>query len=433
MRSMFSEWYNPDPNEVSTLVKEATVAFDANALLDLYRVSDVQREEIISVLRLIKERVFIPYQVALEYQRNRLGVISAHQKDHESLAADVEKEIDTLRIGVGSTAEAIENSIKKIRDKDIKAELSAELQSAIEAISDRVEVSKNSILNRFAEIKSGHIVEFSEARKLDPVRDELDKILTGRIGPQVDDEELKIRVAEGNRRVKAEVPPGYKDATKPDPTGDYRIWCELIEFAKNSNRDVIFVTNDEKEDWYQIAHGQRIGPRPELKKEMADSANKTYHQTSLFGFLTLAKEHLDAPLSDATIASVSDVRVHANFGGIQTVEGRVLDIRVFVGKNGKLSFIVLVDTEGEVKTINVESVSELERSGILIGDWAVCGTTSTGFEFIVGPIFDVRTGRERVFVPPVHCPECGVVLLQRDDETHALKCPNSKYCPAQSQ
>lgn len=433
MRTIFPEWYGPNPEELSTLLKEATIAFDANTLLDLYRVSDIQRVEIISVLKLVQDRIFVPYQVALEYQRGRLGEVSAQQKAHEALASGVEKELGGLLADLDSKAEAVGVLISKLRDKDIKSELSNQLELAVRTISDQVEESKKLLLLEFAGIKSGHIVEFGEAREADPVRDELDSILTGdRVGSRADDAELKKRVAEGIRRVKEEIPPGYKDSGKKDPTGDYLAWRELLEFAKGSSRNVLLVTNDEKEDWYQSAHGQKIGPRPELKKEMASEAGKYYHQTSLFGFLNLAKEHLNASLSDATIESVSSVRVNAHFQDIEMFEGRVLDIRVTIQANGKLNFLVLVEVNDLVRVISIENISEIERIGILLGDMVVGGKTNTGFEFIAGPIADVRTGREREFVAPSHCPECGTLLALRDDETRALKCLNSEHCPAQN-
>lgn len=434
MRSMFPEWYSPDENEISVLLKNGTIAFDANTLLDLYRVSDDQRKEIISVLRLVQDRIFIPYQVALEYQRGRLGEISAQQKAHQGLASIVEEAIGELLSYVNSKKKIIGEVISQLRDKDIKSELSTALEFGVDEISAQVETAKKLMLEQFEKVKSGHIVEFDVAKTADPVRDELDAILTSdRVGSMPDEAELKRRQVEGRRRVNDKVPPGYKDAAKDDPTGDYLVWQELLDFAKASDRNVLFVTNDEKEDWFLIAHGQKIGPRPELKKEMAVQANKTYHQTSLFGFLTLAKEHLDAPLSDATIESVFDVRVQANFEGVHTFEGRVVDIRVFVKTNGKLSYLVLVETDEGVRTITAENFSEIERSGIRIGDRVVCGKTRTGFEFIVGAILDGRTGREREFIPPTHCPECGSALVRRNDETHALKCPNIDYCPAHAQ
>ena len=53
------------------------------------------------------------------------------------------------------------------------------------------------------------------------------------------------------------IPPGYKDIDKRNRKNyaenseywDFVIWKEIIRYAKNNNVDIIFVINDDKEDW----------------------------------------------------------------------------------------------------------------------------------------------------------------------------------------
>ena len=79
---------------------------------------------------------------------------------------------------------------------------------------------------------------------------------------------------EGKERYKNNIPPGYKDSIKKENKyGDYIIWKEIIQFSKEHKKNIIFVTDDKKEDWWNIIHGETIGIRVELRKEFLNETN----------------------------------------------------------------------------------------------------------------------------------------------------------------
>ena len=48
------------------------------------------------------------------------------------------------------------------------------------------------------------------------------------------------------------IPPGYKDAGKEDSgIGDLLIWHTILELGKVHKKSVIFVSGDEKPDWFK--------------------------------------------------------------------------------------------------------------------------------------------------------------------------------------
>lgn len=51
----------------------------------------------------------------------------------------------------------------------------------------------------------------------------------------------------------AQLPPGYCDSGKADPTGDYLIFRQLMDEAKERKLPAMFITDDEKSDWYRFA------------------------------------------------------------------------------------------------------------------------------------------------------------------------------------
>lgn len=57
------------------MLKSATICYDANVLLNIYRYSDDTQKGLEDVFKTFVERTRLPYQVAFEYARNRAKTI----------------------------------------------------------------------------------------------------------------------------------------------------------------------------------------------------------------------------------------------------------------------------------------------------------------------------------------------------------------------
>ncbi len=77
MKEIFPEFYRPEDEEFQTLWSSCVFIFDTNVLLDLYRYSADSRSDFFDVLEHneIRGRLWLPHQVAYEFQKNRLNVI----------------------------------------------------------------------------------------------------------------------------------------------------------------------------------------------------------------------------------------------------------------------------------------------------------------------------------------------------------------------
>ena len=104
---------------------------------------------------------------------------------------------------------------------------------------------------------------------MDPVLDQLEELLAGRVTVPLDQEEWTGCITEANRRIDSEEPPGYLDADKggsdlPEGgAGDYLVWYQTTRYAREQDRDLLIVTRDEKEDWWWRQQSELIG-RPGL-------------------------------------------------------------------------------------------------------------------------------------------------------------------------
>ncbi|AMY18685.1 DNA ligase A [Rhodococcus sp. PBTS 1] len=113
----------------------------------------------------------------------------------------------------------------------------------------------------------------------------------------------------------------------------------------------------------------------------------------------------------------------------------LLDIRVNVGRTGRVTpfaFMEPVLVAGStVSLATLHNASEVKRKGVLIGDTVVIRKAGEVIPEVLGPVVDTRTGDEREFVMPTHCPECGTELAPSKEGDADIRCPNSRSCPAQ--
>lgn len=74
------------------------------------------------------------------------------------------------------------------------------------------------------------------------------------VGPAYDEHKKKELVPIIEEKYKNQLYPGYQDSGKPDGTkyNDAFIWLQTIEYSKENQKDIIFVTGDLKEDWWNI-------------------------------------------------------------------------------------------------------------------------------------------------------------------------------------
>jgi hypothetical protein len=305
MKDAFAGYYAPSEDDYKRLWEEGLIVLDTNVLLNAYRLPAAAREDLLSVLDLVKERLWIPHQVALEYQRKRLKVIAGQRKvtwsaleKAESLLEDTKRNIQTLDLdkrGLEISTEKLLEDLKVTRDK---------LVEALKKVHE-------------SQLDVGHS---------DPVRERLDVILAGKVGPApTSQEDLTILMEAGDLRYENKIPPGYSDADKEkNPSeasffydglkyerkfGDLILWRQILEYTKKSEKkSVMLVTSDQKEDWWWREKEMTVGPRPELVREIkTKGAVELFWMYSASQFLENAKKFAKAQVSEESVAELKEV------------------------------------------------------------------------------------------------------------------------------
>jgi DNA ligase (NAD+) len=119
----------------------------------------------------------------------------------------------------------------------------------------------------------------------------------------------------------------------------------------------------------------------------------------------------------------------------EEVTTKLLDIKVSVGRTGRVTpfaFMEPVKVAGSTVTnATLHNQEEIERKGVLIGDTVIIRKAGDVIPEVLGPVLDKRTGKEKKFVMPTHCPECGSVLAAMSEGDVDIRCTNQRSCPAQ--
>ncbi|WP_220493433.1 PIN-like domain-containing protein [Pseudoalteromonas sp. SR44-5] len=74
MKDLFPGHFKESQENLREVWDSCVFVFDANILLNLYRYSDATRNEFLSLLEKINDRVWLPHRAAEEYLNNRLSV-----------------------------------------------------------------------------------------------------------------------------------------------------------------------------------------------------------------------------------------------------------------------------------------------------------------------------------------------------------------------
>ncbi len=150
---------------------------------------------------------------------------------------------------------------------------------------------------------------------------------------------------------------------------------------------------------------------------------------------------------DGVVVKVNDWRLQERLGQVsrsprwalawkfkpRQAETRVLDIFPSVGRTGVLTptaELEPVNVGGvTVRNASLHNMDEVARKDVRIGDHVIVERAGDVIPYVVRVLTEKRTGGERPFVMPSHCPVCGADVVRAEGEV-ASRCIG-RACPAQ--
>lgn len=283
MRTEFHEYYPPDEQAIRALWEESILVVDANVLLNAYRYTAEARERLLDILERLRDRLWIPYQFAEEYQRNRTTVIASQVRACE----------ESLQKQLGPLGEWIQS------DRSHVAMDEASYRDVCGALA------------RIREVMQRNSVYHKELLRVDPHHGRITQVFEGRVGSRPDAETRNRLKKDAKQRFEEGRPPGNEDRKKdgPDrPYGDPIAWMQILEHAAKQNRSVILVSDDLKEDWWLRKAGRTLGPLPELVREFGEQvAGRMFHMYNAGEFVEHASKHLRLSVSESVLQEMKEV------------------------------------------------------------------------------------------------------------------------------
>ena len=273
MKDGFKGFYNPGGEVLEGIwSSDSTIfVFDTNVYLNFYSYAEKTKSDLFSILDKIKNNIWVPNHVALEYQRRRLDVIDKERENFTKITNVFNKFNNQINVEI-------------IQNLGIEKKLPVLHQSLCDFLLKFNELCDDFVGGVFEEQKRLK----PDVRSSDDIRKKLDVILSGRVGIPFTQEEIDKIYEEGEVRFSSKIPPGFKDAGKGGDFsdfvymgvnykrkfGDLIIWKQLInEASKDDVRNVIFVTDDKKHDWWYGIGDKIIGPQERLQTEFYLSTN----------------------------------------------------------------------------------------------------------------------------------------------------------------
>lgn len=282
MKNKFKHYLKYSETELKTLWNESIFVVDTNILLNLYRYTDETKDKFIKILEGFKDRIWITSHSAQEYFNNRILVISDQENEYDKLLKSLNNEIKN----------PLNN---KRRPPHISEETSKKFFEIIENVENELISTKNTISNKIHD---------------DKILVQILSIFDKRVSEEFNDEQLNKIYKEGEERYTKKIPPGFADNKKGgiEKYGDLIIWKQMIELSKKLEKDVIFVSDDKKEDWWLSNNGKTIMPHPLLVKEFYDETKKKFHIYTAENFMRFGSNFLHQIIDNNVFEEVKDVR-----------------------------------------------------------------------------------------------------------------------------
>jgi hypothetical protein len=309
------DMYRMTEEKEAVLWKNGIVVFDSCAILDFYYIPKNMRSEIYTdIFKRLKNRLWIPFHVQYEYLKNRTKVL---KKPVSKNYTPIRKTINELQKDIKSSVLKKVDSIQQdTKNNDRHPHID---QSKIEAfkilINDFLSETAKFETDVLKEIKSIEEDILSVEKNDDVLKALETNFETGR---EYSYNEIISLTKEGKHRYEYKIPPGYGDLESKEKKGtqifgDLIIWKQILEYSKQQQQPIIFITNDIKknEDWCYLDPSSKedriLMPREELIKEIRDHSNVDFWMYNFSQFLYHAKTHLKATMTDKYIQNISEL------------------------------------------------------------------------------------------------------------------------------
>jgi hypothetical protein len=239
------------------------IILDTNMYLNLLQYSKNASIEMRELFDKISNDIFVPQQVRKEFNKNLQTIVSNRTSNIKQTKTKIKLNIESCK----------DNIIKQLNFL-IKHRFDQSQEVASKAAAD-FQMIKSYIEEYISNFDSSDSDAFLSGNDVDAFFQSLCLSDTQPYSPS----RLFDIYKNGYIRYKYKIPPGYMDDPQNNSKsnkegvavfGDLILWNQIIDIAISQNRAVVFVTADNKEDWFELRGNRPTAPRSELISEFEE-------------------------------------------------------------------------------------------------------------------------------------------------------------------
>lgn len=292
-----------EKNNIPEIIDNLIIIPDANILLYLYKCSFNSSQNIVELLKKVKDKVIVPSRVYKEYMAHREEEQAKIDRKYDNFTKDLKNQVKEVK-------GKISGSISESRKYDFpNCDL---LETGINTFLDKTIDAISTYESSLSSEKQNKSVQIANVEQLIQFWTTQEKVLQ-----EPNMLQILEYVKEGEFRYRYKMPPGYMDEEEKDKQikkdikqdtfenrirkyGDLIVWKEIINVGKTTQGDktILFLTNDVKEDWWVTRGEQKnkeaVRMRDELLKEyLAETGNDRIEFMTLSKFYELFSDYYE--------------------------------------------------------------------------------------------------------------------------------------------
>lgn len=350
---MFPEFHQEKLETTDLKAGNSLIVVDTNFLLQILELPIEIATKYIEALKNVKNNLYIPYLVALEFHFNK----STKKKSKRRNAKEYYEKVN-------SAMENLKQSLKTIDSLKIDTE-----NNKLEKLSQELSNFSTNFLKKVDDFIKDEITN-----KEDVVYRDLLDIISDSVGEIYEQNWIDEIEKEGEKRFDNNIPPGYDDRNKngirkyngisyQQKYGDLIIWKDILKKSKEeTKRDkVIFITNDgesnKKSDLLYTTSNMKVGPNIYLMNELYMCSRKKLYILNNIRFVNMVSD-----LSNDEIDRIEKMYV------VHIPEQHLDEAKKLVREKNTLnnsSKIFYIDSENRLARIDTDKIEPFELMALL--------------------------------------------------------------------
>lgn len=314
MEKLYKIHRNSNQIDFQKIWKEGVFIFDSNVLLDLYRLPESAKNDLLGVFKNenFNNRIWIGFQVIMEFLNNRLTVIG----DQKNMFSKIKILTEKLITETNDLSTTYKTEIEKLKLSQRHSLINPDEYINTDNLKKTTEVYI-AFLKHLEDLESKQ----NDVNDTDEIKELIINIFNNKIGESFDKDNLDLIYKDGTKRYESKIPPGFMDIKKEGSYffedkeyirkfGDLILWKEIIKLSNDKKlKYVVLVTGDVKEDWWEEKRGKKIGARKELLNEIYTQCPEVdvFHLYNTSTFLKFAKEEIDKTIKDSSITETLEL------------------------------------------------------------------------------------------------------------------------------